>query len=264
MLGDKELVLLLRCRGQRLGRLNTLPLPSPPHPSPFPPFYTLLCSPFFFPPVENMGQVAARVEGLTHGYGGDTLFEDADLVIERGERVAIIGPNGAVGVLGPWGSGWLWRMVPSFCRCRWCWISKMGAGNIAPSPAAPKSSDPLSPPPPSCCRLPAGAGKSTLLRLLMGRETPQEGTGALAWCSRCAQGLQASGSGGSSDGSLGNATSPSAAVRSHCTSPYHALGPPLEPPAVELGNYGVTPNYFEQNQAQALDLNLTVLETLVR
>lgn len=33
---------------------------------------------------------------------------------------------------------------------------------------------------------------------------------------------------------------------------------------MELGSYGVIPNYFEQNQAQALDLNLTVLETLVR
>ncbi|EFN51164.1 hypothetical protein CHLNCDRAFT_28318, partial [Chlorella variabilis] len=102
---------------------------------------------FFFPPVETMGQVAVRIEGLTHGYGGDHLFEEADLTIEKGERVAIIGPN--------------------------------------------------------------GAGKSTLLRLLMGREEAQEGT-------------------------------------------------------VELGSYGVVPNYFEQNQAQALDLNLTVIETLVR
>ncbi|PRW33209.1 ABC transporter F family member 5 [Chlorella sorokiniana] len=103
--------------------------------------------PFKFPPVENMGQVAVRIEELTHGYNGDKLFQDADLVIERGERVAIIGPN--------------------------------------------------------------GAGKSTLLRLLMGREEPQEGT-------------------------------------------------------VELGQYGIVPNYFEQNQAQALDPRLTVLETLVR
>ena len=36
------------------------------------------------------------------------------------------------------------------------------------------------------------------------------------------------------------------------------------PPAVELGQYGIVPNYFEQNQAQALDPRLTVLETLVR
>ncbi|KAL4439755.1 hypothetical protein ABPG75_002756 [Micractinium tetrahymenae] len=102
---------------------------------------------FFFPPVDTMGQVAVRIEGLTHGYNGSTLFREADLVIEKGERVAIIGPN--------------------------------------------------------------GAGKSTLLRLLMGREEAQEGT-------------------------------------------------------VELGQYGVTPNYFEQNQAEALDLKLTVLETLIR
>lgn len=33
---------------------------------------------------------------------------------------------------------------------------------------------------------------------------------------------------------------------------------------MELGQYGIVPNYFEQNQAQALDPRLTVLETLVR
>lgn len=30
-----------------------------------------------FPPVENMGQVAVRIEELTHGYNGDKLFQDA-------------------------------------------------------------------------------------------------------------------------------------------------------------------------------------------
>lgn len=102
---------------------------------------------FFFPAVEQMGQVAVRIEGLTHGYNGRQLFKDADLTIEKGERVAIIGPN--------------------------------------------------------------GAGKSTLLRLLMEREQPQEGE-------------------------------------------------------VEMGRYGVTPNYFEQNQAEALDSSLTVLDTLIK
>lgn len=33
---------------------------------------------------------------------------------------------------------------------------------------------------------------------------------------------------------------------------------------VSLGEHGIVPNYFEQNQAEALDLNLTVLDTLVR
>lgn len=51
-----------------------------------------------------MGQVAVRIEGLTHGYGGDHLFEEADLTIEKGERVAIIGPNG--GAAAFWLGGW--------------------------------------------------------------------------------------------------------------------------------------------------------------
>ena len=32
----------------------------------------------------------------------------------------------------------------------------------------------------------------------------------------------------------------------------------------ELGSHNIVPNYFEQNQAEALDLNLTVLQTLVQ
>ena len=35
-------------------------------------------------------------------------------------------------------------------------------------------------------------------------------------------------------------------------------------PAVEMGNYGVVPNYFEQNQAEALDLDISVMDTLVK
>ena len=39
--------------------------------------------------------MAVKIKGLTHGYGGGrNLFEDANLEIAKGERVAIIGPNG--------------------------------------------------------------------------------------------------------------------------------------------------------------------------
>ncbi len=34
--------------------------------------------------------------------------------------------------------------------------------------------------------------------------------------------------------------------------------------SVRLGEHGIAPNYFEQNQAEALDLNLNVLDTLVQ
>lgn len=33
---------------------------------------------------------------------------------------------------------------------------------------------------------------------------------------------------------------------------------------VGLGDYNINPNYFEQNQAEALDPQLTVLDTLIR
>lgn len=49
---------------------------------------------FHFPPVEKMGQNVVTIKDLTHGYGGRLLFKNADLDIERGDRVAIIGPNG--------------------------------------------------------------------------------------------------------------------------------------------------------------------------
>ena len=55
----------------------------------------------------------------------------------------------------------------------------------------------------------------------------------------------------------------------HCPLPLTAcpsppcLAPPCLP-AVEMGSYGVVPNYFEQNQAEALDLDISVMDTLVK
>jgi ATP-binding cassette subfamily F protein 3 len=86
-----------------------------------------------------------EIKNMTHSYGDKILFLDANLLLERGDRVAFLGPN--------------------------------------------------------------GAGKSTLLHLMMGMEQPTEGT-------------------------------------------------------VTLGSHNVIPGYFEQNQAEALDLQKTVIQTI--
>lgn len=50
--------------------------------------------PFRFPTPPRSGRVVVRVEGLVHGYGSKRLINDADLLVERGERIALVGPNG--------------------------------------------------------------------------------------------------------------------------------------------------------------------------
>ena len=100
---------------------------------------------FQFPPAPRSGRQIALIENLTHYYDENILFLDANLEVERGDRIAFVGPN--------------------------------------------------------------GAGKSTLLRLVMGLEQPSEGE-------------------------------------------------------ARLGEHNVVAGYFEQNQAEALDLNKTVINTL--
>ncbi|XP_057501030.1 LOW QUALITY PROTEIN: ABC transporter F family member 5-like [Actinidia eriantha] len=98
-----------------------------------------------FPERGRSGRSVVTIKNLEFGYGDQVLFKNASATIERGEKLAIIGPN--------------------------------------------------------------GCGKSTLLKLVMGLEKPRAGE-------------------------------------------------------VLLGKHNVLPNYFEQNQAEALDLEKTVLETV--
>lgn len=100
---------------------------------------------FRFPPAPRSGREVVEIKNLTHIYDDKILFLGANLLIERGDRIAFVAPN--------------------------------------------------------------GAGKSTLLRLIMGMEQPTEGV-------------------------------------------------------VKLGQHNVIPGYFEQNQAEALDLEKTVMETI--
>ncbi|GAB4134354.1 MAG: ABC-F family ATP-binding cassette domain-containing protein [Cyanobacteria bacterium J069] len=100
---------------------------------------------FRFPEAPRSGRDVVMIQDLTHTYEDKILFLGANLLIERGDRIAFLGPN--------------------------------------------------------------GCGKSTLLRLIMGMEPPTEGK-------------------------------------------------------VVLGDHNVIPGYFEQNQAEALDLSKTVMETI--
>ena len=100
---------------------------------------------FRFPDAPRSGREVVIIQNLTHVYNEKILFLGTDLLIERGDRIAFLGPN--------------------------------------------------------------GCGKSTLLRLIMGMEPPSEGS-------------------------------------------------------VKLGDHNVIPGYFEQNQAEALDLEKTVFETI--
>ncbi|MCO5552435.1 hypothetical protein L7F22_005946 [Adiantum nelumboides] len=49
---------------------------------------------FRFPEMERSGLVVAEIKKLRKEYDGSVLFDGADLSIERGEKLAIIGPNG--------------------------------------------------------------------------------------------------------------------------------------------------------------------------
>lgn len=98
-----------------------------------------------FPERGTSGRLVLSIKNLEFSYEDKVLFNNANLTIERGEKIAILGPN--------------------------------------------------------------GCGKSTLLKLIMGLEKPNSGE-------------------------------------------------------VLLGEHNVLPNYFEQNQAEALDLDKTVLQTV--
>jgi ATP-binding cassette subfamily F protein 3 len=100
---------------------------------------------FRFPPAPRSGREVVTITDLTHTYDDKILFLGANLLIERGDRIAFLGHN--------------------------------------------------------------GSGKSTLLRLITGLESPSDGT-------------------------------------------------------VEIGHHNVIPSYFEQNQAEALDLEKTVIDTI--
>eukprot|EP01032_Pedospumella_encystans_P014370 gene14370-16508_t len=105
---------------------------------------------FRFPPAPRCGEAVLVAEGLRHGYGtgpSQTLFQNVDLQVQRGDRIGFIGPN--------------------------------------------------------------GAGKSTLMRILMNQEEPLEGYS-------------------------------------------------------EFSTNSIVPAHYAQNQADALDLEMTVLETVMQ
>lgn len=47
-----------------------------------------------FPPMEQSGKIALTVKNLAHSFGSKKIFQNVSFEIERGEKVAIIAPNG--------------------------------------------------------------------------------------------------------------------------------------------------------------------------
>lgn len=52
---------------------------------------------FRFPDAPRLSPEVADIKGLSHSYGEGTnrLFEDAELFIEKNDRIAVLGPNGS-------------------------------------------------------------------------------------------------------------------------------------------------------------------------
>jgi ATP-binding cassette, subfamily F, member 3 len=50
---------------------------------------------FSFPQPKPSGRVVAEFQKVAKSYGGHKVFDDANLIIERGDRVALVGVNGA-------------------------------------------------------------------------------------------------------------------------------------------------------------------------
>ena len=50
---------------------------------------------FSFPAPPKGGKLSVRLEKVSHGYGDLAVLEDVSLAVERGERIALIGANGA-------------------------------------------------------------------------------------------------------------------------------------------------------------------------
>jgi ATP-binding cassette subfamily F protein 3 len=48
-----------------------------------------------FPEGPRTGRTVLQLEGVTAGYGSTPVFNDLNLLLERGDRVALVGPNGA-------------------------------------------------------------------------------------------------------------------------------------------------------------------------
>jgi len=50
---------------------------------------------FSFPAPPKGGKLSVRLEKVSHGYGDLAVLEDVSLAVERGERIALVGANGA-------------------------------------------------------------------------------------------------------------------------------------------------------------------------
>lgn len=50
---------------------------------------------FGFPPAPRAGEVVARLEGVRKAFGDRVVYDGANLILRRAERLALVGPNGS-------------------------------------------------------------------------------------------------------------------------------------------------------------------------
>ena len=198
----------------------------------------VLCGGRRFPTKERMGKVAVSINQVTHGYQDRALFNNVSLEIERNERVALIGGwQQRCGLhTGADHDVWLWPVGCTWGHRKW-WRSVWPLHSRGSMLTLRLSQACHSP------RTPSLYHPGQLLQ----HESPHSSCGLLSVA-------------------VAQAGSPPAGPNGCGKSTLLRLILGEEQPIkgqASLGAHNVSPAYYQQNQAQALEPGHTVLDTVV-
>ena len=195
----------------------------------------LLCDWRRFPTKECMGKVAVSIHQLTHGYQDRALFNNVSLEIERNERVALIGGlQQKCGVL-------VGATVTCDCSLRGAhWA--LGSGGVSMASAEACTSADTTPQACHSLQPPSSQQPGQLLQ----HGLPHSRHGLLSVAK-----------------AVSLPAGPNGCGKSTLLRLILGEEQPIKGQA-SLGPHNVSPAYYQQNQAQALEPGRTVLETVVQ